>query len=116
MRRKDTNVAYWEGIARPSRRVTVKYIDHFSARGMHRVYGRGDNFSGNPRLCMDIWRSAAGRLLVRFWSHGTEVDPVSYEIIGIPTDQHPKLGPPYDESWVPQVLRREYERWIISEI
>lgn len=64
---------------------------------------------------MDVWRSANGRLLVRFWSRSAEVDWYSFEILGLEYDQSLAdftLG----EHWVPEALRDEYDDWVLSEM
>ncbi len=99
-------------------RVEIEYIDWFSARGMKRVYGRGDHFHGRASLNMDIWRNRHGQLFVRFWSRGEEVDDYSLTIHGINTESLPD-GPSEDgftDEWLPKTFREEYESWIISEL
>lgn len=88
-------------------------IEHFPARGMKRVYGRGDHFPSRPAFNMDVWRDRQGRLLARFWSRSGEVDWESWEILGIPVPES-LSGPPFDEQWVPDCLRKQYDTWIIS--
>lgn len=87
----------------------VEAIADFSARGMHRVYGRGDQFR-NRTLNLDLWKTKDGRLLARFWSRSLEVDPESWEVMGFAGTDFP-TG---DERWVPQLLRQCYDSWVIS--
>lgn len=111
--------AYWEAISgRRDPGIEVKSIDHFNARGMRRVYGRGDTFSlGGKRIYkrnMDIWLTREGRLLARFWARDNEVDDESFEIIGL---SHPPLleqNSGLSEEWVAQGLRKEYDDWLVS--
>jgi len=65
--RASTNIADWEAPAPKVRGVTWDYVEDFDARGMRRVYGRGDHFGRNPVFHMDVWLAKNGRLLVRFW-------------------------------------------------
>ena len=37
----------------------------------------------------------------------------SWEIIGVPNAQQ-LSGPPFDEAWVPDCLRKEYDNWILA--
>lgn len=67
---------------------------------------------------MTIWKDKIGRLLVRFWSHKSEVDWMSYELTGIKPESIPESVNPYsldNDQYIPQVLRKEYDNWIISE-
>jgi hypothetical protein len=94
----------------------VDFIGHFDARGMHRVYGRGDHWQGGRSMNIDVWLTKSGRLVARFWSRSSDVDGMSLQVIGF----SPDLLPPnklegLDERWVPQCLRDEYDQWVISE-
>lgn len=91
--------------------------EDFDARGMRRVYGRTDHY-GRSAFNMDIWLKRDGRLLMRFWSKSSEVDGESYEIIGIePTViPVPQPGMPLAEEWVPEVVWKEFDRWVTSEM
>ena len=102
---------YWEYPPHADLSATVHLIDHFNARGMRRVYGRCDHLQ--RRLNMDIWRTRDSRLLVRFWSRNENVDGESWEVIGVP-DAQQLPGPPFDEGWIPNCLREEYAKWVIS--
>ena len=102
----------WDGDGRRGRGVKLKCISHFDARGMKRVYGRGDRFGNGRTFNMDVWLTRAGRLLARFWSCSSEVDWESYEIVGLP---HPPVRGKeagLSEDWVPQRLRTQYDSWI----
>ena len=55
---KKWNGLYWETSAAPDSRVRLESIEHFNARGMHMVYGRGDHFGQRqPVFHMDIWQT-----------------------------------------------------------
>ena len=98
------------------RGISVIYIDHFNARGMRRVYGRGDLFGRGLTFNMDVWLMRSGRLLARFWSHGNEIDWQSMVVIGFshaPPSKNTKRE--MNEDWVPQCLRDEYDKWIIAQ-
>jgi hypothetical protein len=100
----------------PAQHAKVNYIDHFDARGMRRVYGRGDHFSGGRTLNIDVWLTKRGRLVARFWSRSSEVDGMSLEVTGFSTDLLlPSKLAGLDERWVPKCLRDEYDTWVITE-
>jgi hypothetical protein len=109
----------WSTISGPrGRGIKVKSIGHFNARGMRRVYGRGDIFPLDGQQTykrnMDVWLTREGRLLARFWALGSEVDDESFEIIGL---SHPPVREKEEglsDEWVPQRLRNEYKAWVIS--
>jgi hypothetical protein len=104
----------WQSDVAPSTPIRIESVDWFSARGMRRVYGRGDIFPSKCSFNMEIWRDRTGRLLARFWSRSREVDDRSLEVIGIPPDAIPDRKPDevFQDSWIPQGLRTEYEDWI----
>jgi hypothetical protein len=91
---------------------SIEAIDHFSARGMRRVYGRGDHFDRRT-FHLDIWRNRNNRLLVRFWSYCNDVDGESWELFGVPAAQF-LTGQPFNESWVPDCLRNQYDQWVVA--
>ena len=97
-----------------SRRIRWDYAEPFDARGMRRLYGRGDCFS-SWTANMDVWRTKDGPILARFWSRA-DVDPYSFEVFGLKV---PALGKGHvladGERWIPECLRREYEGWVTSE-
>lgn len=109
----------WESDApeAPIGLVTVAEIDHFVARGMRRVYGRGDHYGGGRTLNMDIWKNKHGRLFMRCWSRHSDYWPASFEIIGIdPPEVQKRDGRPVlNEDWVPQVVRDTYDEWARGE-
>lgn len=106
-KRKDC-IVFWDHDGPDVESIQVIPIAIFDARGKRRVYGRGDHF-GRLIFNMDIWQSTDGHLFVRFWSNSSEVDWISYEIIGH-TNKH------CEECWVPEKIRNAYEDWILSEI
>ena len=100
---------------RSSRKVELKHIGRFDARGMRHVYGRGDDYGRGHVVNMDVWLTKDGRLLARFWSRSVLFDFVSLEVIGFsPKLPMPKSGD-LDERWVPKRLREEYSVWIYAE-
>jgi hypothetical protein len=107
----------WNTEIVPDTRIYIELIDWFSARGMRRVYGRGDVFLGKGTFNMDIWLNRHGRLLARFWSRCNDVDGRSLEIVGLSPTAIPDRKPnaAFEDSWIPQRLREEYEDWIIAE-
>jgi len=95
----------------------VEEIEHFDARGMYCVYGRGDHFGRHHYFHMDIWKTRDGRLLMRCWSRCKDIDWRSFEIRGMDMVEIPardkKTG--FEESWVPEALRKAYDQWIQEE-
>jgi hypothetical protein len=100
---------HWEHSIQHDPQVKLDDIEHFSARDMHRVYGRADHIDKRT-LNLDLWKTKDGRVLARFWSRSQEVDPESWEVIG-----QPDVGPP-GEQWVPLCLRQRYESWVTSNV
>ena len=95
----------------------VEEIEHFDARGMRRVYDRGDNFDRHHSFNMDIWKARDGRLLMRCWSRCEDIDWLSFEIKGVDMVKIPvrdkKTG--FEESWVPKAVRKAHALWIQEE-
>ena len=109
---------FWETHSPRKSQARIEYIDAFDARGMRRVYGRGDHFGRKAALKMDIWRDKRGQLFARFWSRNSEVDELSIAIHGIRTDSIPKphKGAAFSDVWIPKVVRDEYTDWMTSEL
>ena len=115
---KSMSLTYWEFPApRKTKNVSVDDVDHFDARGMLRVYGRGDHFTGYCTFNLDIWLTKDDRLLMRCWSRYMDIDGRSFEIKGLDTSKIPKpeKNKVLDELWVPDVVRKTYEEWIQAE-
>lgn len=94
--------------------VSVVSIDHFSARGMRRMYGRCDHLGGGFNL--DIWRRKDGRFFMRCWSAYSDYWPASFEIMGVnPPLPKTQDGIPLSEDWIPLVVRNAYEDWVREE-
>jgi len=111
-----SRVTIWETKGPARRSISVSFVDHFDARGMRPVYGRGDHF-GRRALQMDVWRTATGRIVARFWSRSSEVDGESYEVSGyeIPAESlRSTLGD--NEHLIPECLRDAYDNWVVSEM
>ena len=112
------HIVSWESEP-PETTAIVEESDHFVARGMRRVYGRGDHY-GRCRghtFNMDIWRNRRGRLFMRCWSRLSEVDWRSFEIKGIAIDRIPELDMKrgFEDRWLPKTVRDAYEEWIREE-
>jgi hypothetical protein len=75
-------MVFWDSTA-PATQAQVEWIDYFDARGMRRVYGRGDHFGRNHIFNMDIWKTRDGRLLMRCWSQCDDIDGRSFQITGV---------------------------------
>jgi len=107
---------YWDSKP-PAKDAKVEEIEHFDARGMRNVYGRGDQFGRHRYFHMDIWKTSDERLLMRFWSRCQEIDWRSFEIIGLDLRKIPERekASGSGESWVPRAVRRTYNRWIDEE-
>lgn len=105
----------WDSDTPAATTASIQNIAWFDARGMRRVYGRGDHFGNGMTFNMDIWRDRDGRLLGRFWSRNAEVDGRSIEVIGIPPNAIPDRSPEtaFSDRWIPQALRQEYEEWVM---
>ena len=99
---------------RPRTKQQLNECATFDARGMHRVYGRGDHFQ--LRLKLDIWVDRDGRLWMRLWSRSRPSDTVSYELIGMQLPLHAakKGGKLLDDEWVPQIVRDTYQDWVME--
>jgi hypothetical protein len=115
----------WETSARRSPNVDLKEIGPFDSRGMHHVYGRAEDYTGEGysrkhTVNMDIWLTIDGRMLARFWSLSDEVDWLSYEVIGLPLkvllSRKRNLENELDEKWAPWCLRSAYSNWIDQHI
>ena len=67
---------------------------------------------------MDVWRSTDTRLWVRFWSHSKDVEWESYEVVGIipPPASVDEKHKEFDEGWVPEAIRDEYDNWFVAEM
>jgi len=110
-------MVYWESDSPRKSRIRIEFTGSFDARGMQRVYGRGDHLGRMAAFNMDIWRDRNGSLFARFWSRNSEVDDLSVGIHGILADSIPKRSKDaaFSDSWIPKALRDEYEEWISSE-
>lgn len=97
--------------------VDVVEIDPFSAKGMRRVYGRGDHFGGGRTFQLDIWRNNHDQLFMRCWSHYGDYLPRSFSITGVKPQVNPKVDgkPDLREEWVPQIVRDAYNDWAREE-
>lgn len=102
-------IVHWDQTIQHAPQVKVAAIENFSARGMRRVYGRGDRFK-NWTLSLDLWKTKDGRLLARFWSRSQEVDWESWEVIGLEQADYSYA----DERWVPWCLRKAYDNWVLA--
>ena len=106
------STAIWECQFHGNFSATVDPIEHFDARGMRRVYGRGDHF--NRVFNMDIRKDRISRFLARFWSRNGDVDDESWEIIGVPNPKQISGPSSFDGEWIPNCLREKYDTWIIA--
>ena len=96
---------------------TIEEIDHFDARGLCRVYGRGDRFMKNRTYNMDIWLDKTGNLMMRFWTRSEYIPWRSFEIRNFDLSKIPemKYPPAFDEHWIPKSVRESYEEWVYEE-
>ena len=117
-RQRRRSFSHWDTVRpAPAAHISLEEIGRFGARGMRRIYGRGDRFSGLPALNMDIWRAKSGRVFVRFWSRGSYVDWRAYELHGLVVPVAPSGGAVSDhEALVPAVVRDEYDEWVIDRV
>jgi hypothetical protein len=97
--------------------VAVVEIEPFSAKGMKRVYGRGDHFGRGRTFQLDIWKNKHDQLFMRCWSHYSDYISRSFSITGVNPQVNPKVvGKPYlSEEWVPQIVRDAYDDWAREE-
>ena len=109
--------SHW-GSDPPTVDVDMLAIDHFDARGMRRVYGRGDQLGDLGSFNMDIWKTHDRRLLMRCWSRCEDIDWRSFEIKGVDVVDIPRgdrmTG--FQDSWVPVAARMAYDQWIQEEL
>ena len=103
-----SSIVMWEHKAPQDAVVKLESVEGFNARGMTRLYGRGDHF-GRRTLNLDLWRSGDDRVLARFWSRSNEVDDESWAVTGGHADAQ-------GEHQVPQCLRDRYDAWARSNI
>ena len=108
------SIVFWEHQYRgdSNATTTVEAIEHFDARGMRFVYGRGDQFERRA-FHLDIWRNSSNRLFARFWSQCNDVDRESHELFGV-ADTQKLAGPPFDVTWIPNCLRKHYDTWVLA--
>lgn len=97
--------------------VEVIEVNHFSARGMRRVYGRGDHFGGGRTFNLDIWKNRNGQIFMRCWSYYSDYYPRSFLISGVNPPLMPKVDgmPDLREEWIPQIVRDTYDEWAREE-
>ncbi len=109
------NNSIWDS-DEPNCNAIIDIIDHFSAHGMKRVYGRGDKFPNQSAFNMDIWKDKNNHLFMRFWSRGSDVDTESYEIFGINIDDLSisKEKVRLSEDRIPKEVRDAYDNWMIA--
>jgi hypothetical protein len=101
-------IVTWEHQVQQDAGITCEPIEGFNARGMTRLYSRGDHL-GNRTLNLDLWKARDGRVLARFWSRSNEVDGESWAVHGGRTNAQ-------NEQQVPQCLRDRYDAWARSNI
>lgn len=111
----DDYLVGWDSEA-PDVDAQVDYIEPFDARGMTRVYGRGEGVERHLWFNIDIWKTRDGRLLMRFWSRSKDVYWHSFEITGVDPGHIPEgnsvMG--FPDSWIPRAVREEFDRWILD--
>jgi hypothetical protein len=96
--------------------IKIEMIDDFDARGMRRMYGRGDWYGRHHHFNMDIWATPSGRLLMRCWSQCSDIYGRSFEIFGI--DIEKSIIRPNNrlcDDWLPYIVREAYDTWIEEE-
>jgi len=107
---------HWETQPPRHKDIRIEETGYFIARGMKRVYGRGDHYGRHHKFNVDIWTTSGGRLLMRCWSRCSEIDARSFEIFGIDVSQIPfpdKFG--FCDDRLPYEIREEYDTWIEEE-
>jgi hypothetical protein len=112
---------FWNTQPRRSSKVELLDIDPFDARGMKRVYGRGDDYSQRGHVFnMSIWLAKDDRLFSRFWARSKGIRDKSLEVMGF---NHKGLPLTYDaekpfeiEVWASECLRDAYSYWIDDQV
>ena len=110
------DIVFWESEASETTAI-VEECDPFVARGMRRVYGRGDHLGRYRTFYMDIWRDRRGRLFMRCWSRCSDIDWREFEIKGMDVDMIPEGDRErgFKDCWLPKAARDAYEEWIREE-
>lgn len=106
---------YWDSDPPPVKAI-VDMCDDFDARGMRRVYGRGERWGNGPTFNLDIWRNKEGCLFMRCWSRCGDFDNYSFEIKGVNVGSIPERqsNEAFSDVWIPKQVRRAYEDWVMS--
>jgi len=65
---------------------------------------------------MHIWMSRDRRVFARFWSRGSDVDQLSFEILGMPKNILLDGIDLSNDSLLPEPLRSEYREWIEEQL
>ena len=63
---------------------------------------------------LDVWLRKDVRIFVRFWSPRKCLDILSFELRGHPIPKAIERGRLLDESWIPEIIRDEYELWVVD--
>jgi hypothetical protein len=113
----EKTTTYWESAPPKTKNINIEYIQHFDARGMRRVYGRCDQLGPHHTFNMNIWLTSSGRLLMRLWSHCQDIDERSFEIKGLDASEitKPIRGSVLEDTWVPDIVRNTFNKWIDEE-
>lgn len=116
---------FWDFEGPTDSSISLEPVDHFDARGMRPVYGRGDHGWHRAPFEMNIWVTRNQRLFVRFSSRSQIVDWSSYELIGLKPGTYPLDTPKscfdgvwrndFNDDWIPRCLKEEYNDWIVQE-
>lgn len=104
--------------ASPRTKADIEEIDHFDARGMRCVYGRGDHFGRPHTYHMDIFLDRQGRLFMRWWARSKYIAWRSFEIKGVDTRKirPDNLRSEDKDRWVPRAARDSYAEWIMENM
>ncbi|MEI6169114.1 MAG: hypothetical protein WCS52_18185 [bacterium] len=111
--KRDATLLEWNSGALPMGAIIAK-VSTFNARGMRRIYCRGDRFGRGLSFNLDIWKTREGRVLMSCWTRCECIEDISFEIRGIPTGLLPENEKTAlaQDDWVPESARIAYDRWI----
>jgi hypothetical protein len=89
----------------------------FDARGMRSPYGRADKIPDLPAYHLDMWVAKGGRVFIRFWSRGSYVGPLSFELRGADLQLAAAAeSPRQNQHLVPAIVRDRYDEWVVDRV
>lgn len=101
----------WDSTPPDLKGVDAEEITDFDARGLRKVYGRGDTFYKHSPLNMELWLNKSGNLLMRCWSRSKYAPKRSFIILNFDISTIPDEGK-FEDFWIPEGIRTAYEDWV----